>query len=404
MVSRSLSLAVLVLCSASGFAQTAGNYVLRPNATVPDLAEPFTVIDTTSTFTATGPVSAVVVRSFTAPCANAFKVKFFRESGGVFTPYAERGPFDITGTLTKVTLSPAVSVQAGDLLGVVALSNCAEFRGQSPLPAESALIFAGDVSSPVNASAAVAQLPNFALAAYAAPSSNAEVRTTVLVAAGSAQGAFGSSFRTDVFLTNPRRNASEGRLVFHPEGQVGVPTDPSWPYHIEFAESLILPNFVMENLRQVGKGSIDVYTTIGFEPPQVAARIYETSSSGTKGFAMDAVPEDEALDAGPGDVGVLFTPVNPSAFRMNMGYRTLNAATVIVFQLVRGNGVVAAARDVSVAANTYQQVDVAQFFNTPLLPGDTILLFTRQGAAYVYGSIIDNLSNDPSFQLARPLE
>src|SRR5688572_17982045 len=142
-----LVLAIL-LVSIPAAAQSIGNYVLYPNSSASNISRPYTIIDVSSPATTSGTIGAVAFRA-NQTCTNAFKVKFFHVSGGVYTPFAERGPFDVTGPLTTVTMTPAVTVAPGDVIGLVALQDCASPVGQVPLLFKNAAQFAGDVTTPV---------------------------------------------------------------------------------------------------------------------------------------------------------------------------------------------------------------------------------------------------------------
>ena len=136
---RVVSLVLSVLgIAASAPAQTIGNYILNPNSGVGSIQRPFTVIDVGSPATSSGPIGVVAIRSLES-CTGAVKVKFFHSAAGVYTPYAERGPFDITHPLMLLQISPAVTVTGGDVIGLVSLQDCARFVGQVPLLFENAV-------------------------------------------------------------------------------------------------------------------------------------------------------------------------------------------------------------------------------------------------------------------------
>lgn len=392
----------MFLVSIPAAAQSIGNYVLYPNSSAANLARPYTIIDVSSPATTAGTIGAVAIRA-NSPCTNGFKVKFFHLSGSTFTPFAERGPFDITGPLTTVTITPPVAVVPGDVIGIVALQDCASPVGQVPLLFRNAAQFQGEVTTPVTLGDAAQVLLSYAVAIYGAPSRNSEIRTQIIPAAGAAQGAFGASFKTDIFITNTRSTRSAGRLVYHPENTSGTPDDPTFPYIVDARTSLTYPNFIQTTLGLQGKGSIDVYTTIGYEPPSVSARIYEDGSAGTKGFTLEGLTEPEALTIF--ESGVLFGPIDPAKYRMNIAWRTLNNGARLEFQLWGSNGVSRGFANNVYPANFYGQTDFTTLFGgvTPQA-GDTIIVIPREGSAYVIGSIIDNNSNDPSAQVAKQLK
>jgi hypothetical protein len=386
--------ALLALASPAVFAQTIGTYTLINNgAAALPFSAPYTIVDLGAPATASGTISVVVLRTFSNDCPNAIKVKFFRKSGSNLTLTAERGPFTVSRLLTKVTLSPPVSVQAGDLIGLSTVDPCAKLYGQQNVNTGGALEFNGDVGS--TTVSAGQPLSSFNLGAFGA-AADGEVRTQVIVAAASAAGVGGSSFKTDIQMANPRETTSAGRLVYHREGTSGTASDVSVPFSLAQDQTRFIADFV-GGLGLSGKGSIDVYTTLGFEPPYVNARVYEDSGAGTKGFTFDALPLDRAQQGS--EHGILFTPRDLTKFRMNIGVRTLDQPMTIQFGYVN-NGSLRALAGHDYPANYYVQTDVTSLLGSAPQPGDAVFVYFTSGAAFVYGSIIDNATQDPSVQLA----
>jgi len=394
-------LASLVALALSASAEvTIGNYTLAGDTFQQPADAPYTIIDLNSGATENGTIAAVAVRTFGAPCADAFRVRFYRPGGGSVSIVAERGPFAVNGGITKVTMTPPVNLRAGDLIGIVAQKPCMRVTGQAPVTNANAVQFPGIIDA-VDLSTGT-PLPHFALAAYGAASTTAEVRTQVIPVAGAAPGVNGASFKTDVFLMNPRNTASAGRLVYHPEQVSAAPTDPFLSFSIEPSRSLTFENFV-NGLDRIGKGSVDVYTIIGYEPPYVNARIYDDAGlNGTKGFSMDAQTIGSALQ--PFEQGVLFTPADDTRFRMNIGVRTLDQSAEIDFLLLDANGIQRALVKKTYPANYYTQTDAPSLLGATPHSGDTIIVYPRTSPVFVYGSIIDNTTNDPSAQIAKTVK
>jgi hypothetical protein len=396
---RFFSVLVLLFATLSAGAQI-GNYTFSANA-ASERTAPYTVVDLTAPSTGVGSIGAVAIRSNRPSCDEGFKLRFFRRSGNTLTSIAERGPFSLNGYHTTVQFSTPVEVQEADLIGVVALKSCMTVVGQTPVLSAQSVEFAGDVNSASITNGTL--LHHFALAAYGAETSTSEIRTQVIVVAGAAAGANNAQFRTDVFLTTPRTGVSWGRLVYHREGTTGYDNDPSVPFTIEGGYSKTIQNIIGTSLGLSGKGSIDIYTRIGFDPPVVSARVYdEPGSGGTKGFSFDAQRITEALP--PGQQSVLFTPQDTTKFRMNVGIRTLDAPSQIDFILLGPSGQQRAIVTKSYPPNYFTQPDANSLLGVAPQAGDTILIIPIDSPVYVYGSIIDNFTNDPSLQLAKPLQ
>jgi hypothetical protein len=165
---------------------------------------------------------------------------------------------------------------------------------------------------------------------------------------------------------------------------------------------LTFPNFVATNLGRSGVGSVDVFTTIGFEPPNIAVRIYDDAgASGTKGFTLEALTPAAALQ--PFENALLFAPQDTTNFRMNLGVRTLEATEVQFLQLDK-DGNQRAFVTKNYGANYFLQGLVRDFTGVDPSPGDTIIVYSQQKAFFAYGSIIDNRTNDPSVQVGRHLK
>jgi hypothetical protein len=246
-----------------------------------------------------------------------------------------------------------------------------------------------------------------ALGIFGSANADPEIRTQVIVAAASANGVGGSQFKTDIQLANPplpefifndvlRSDVVSGRLVYHPEGTSGAISDPSMPFQLTRGQSRTFADFV-GSLGLSGKGSVDVYTTVGFEAPLAVARVYEDSAGSTKGFTMDAQLVERALS----EDAVLFAPTDSVRFRMNIGIRTLDRPATLAFSILRADGTARTqTRSQEFPANYYIQFGASQLLGAAPEPGDTIAVRAGGVPVFVYGSIIDNTSQDPSLQFA----
>jgi hypothetical protein len=137
--------------------------------------------------------------------------------------------------------------------------------------------------------------------------------------------------------------------------------------------------------------------------PVATARIESSTASRPGKFGLLApiidVRSTEVLPAA--SIGVLLTPSDPEAFRMNIGVRSLFSGAVMEVRTFDANGA-----EVSVVKRTYaptwlEQVDAASFIGAAVPAGGTIHVLVTEGQAIVYGAIVDNETNDPSMQTAR---
>jgi hypothetical protein len=423
-----ICLAICVAClSLTATAQTIGNYVLWPdraldtNRIIIGTRVSLSYVDLSGPAPANATIRDVTFRASVGliPCNDAVKIKFFRRELAAITVVAERGPFTVTGPVTKVSLTPPVEVQAGDLIGITFLQDCGGGGvligpiGHATTAEGSALILGDPAGSyalyPTLATLPVAQVrPTVALSIFGTDGTVQEIRSQVIVVAGAAGGVGGSRFKTDIqlatvplprFIFNPplQGDVALGRLVYHAAESSGTTADVSVPFKLNRGESRTFSDFV-GTLGLSGIGSIDVYTTLGFEPPMASAHIYEDSAGSTKGLTLDAEPLHRALS----EEAVLFAPTDPSRFRMNIGVRTLDQAVNLELVVVRANGTAASEPVLwAVPANFFAQRDARQLLGiTAFQPGDTIVV-SPGGPVFVYGSIIDNVSQDPSVHFAR---
>ncbi|HEV7765412.1 MAG TPA: Calx-beta domain-containing protein [Thermoanaerobaculia bacterium] len=216
--------------------------------------------------------------------------------------------------------------------------------------------------------------------------------TAILVITGSGPGANGSFFRTMLQLHNPTDHALAGIFVFHP---MGGGEDRRSAYALNEHETRTMG----EELNFSGFGSIDVAPLFG-DLPEMSMRIFnDAGSNGTSGFTTTLVRVSEAIRAG--QRAILIAPYDVVAARYNIGIRALVSGATVQFALRRSTGAIATTVSRAFDANSMMQIPAAALFGVPLENDDTIEIVVTDGSAIVYGSAVDNVSQDPSFALAR---
>jgi hypothetical protein len=219
----------------------------------------------------------------------------------------------------------------------------------------------------------------------------------VLPIAGSAAGAFGSSYRTSVQLYNACGVEMQGMMIFHLLGASGSDDDPSLAYRLAPGETLSYPDLVAALGTPSGLGSLDIVPSGYQQTPWTVVRIFnDAGASGTTGMTFDALGLADALQAG--QRGVVVAPIDPARARMNIGIRTLRDGATLTITVKDRRGAT-----ISTRRESYPATYLTQFPATGLT-GDEVLLFdVEAGSAIVYASTNDNVTQDPSVQIARPL-
>jgi hypothetical protein len=364
---------------------------------------PVTYVDLAHYAPGTGTVSKATV-GWSRACTGAFKIVFLRNtffSLSSFTVFATRGPFDSVAGRTTVTLNPPVTIQNGDVIGVVQLQPLAACGSvlTETAPASSGynLITVGDVSTNGGVLGSSSNFgPGYEIGVFAYGSD--PVLTRILPAAGAVQGA-SAFFRTSLQLLNPTTTAISGTLVFHKQGQQAAAGDPSLPFTLAAHEIRSYPD-VIATMGTSGLGSLDVLTNGGAAPVATARIFSDAGAGGTSGFSEEGLRPNEAADSFRHLA--LVVPPDLTNFRMNVGVRTLDAGATLNITLFSANGTVRATRSASYPANYFIQIPLSDFVGTTNIdPGGWIsITSTFPSAAFIYSSVIDNRTSDSTYRLA----
>jgi hypothetical protein len=366
---------------------------------------PVTYVNLANTAQVAGVVNKASV-SWGGTCSNAFKIVILRqpfESVAAFSVVATRGPFNAVNGRNDVTLSPSVTLEVGDLIGVVELqpaSVCGSILVQE-LPNQSGytLITTADVSvtgGTIGGSSSYSGDIEIGAVAY----SSDPLLVKIIPAAGAVAGAT-AFFRTSLQLLNPTSTAITGKLVFHKQALPASGGDPSLPFTLGKGQTASFSD-VITSMGASGLGSLDILTN-GGAVPIASARVFSDGGAlGTSGFSEEGLSPKDAIDFF--SRGILLTPSDFANFRMNVGVRTLDAGATLDITTYDSAGVIRATRTgISYPANYFDQVPVATFTGASTVPVNgwiTITISTLNGRAFVYSSIIDSKTSDSSYRLA----
>lgn len=336
------------------------------------------------------------------PCEDAFEVKFFRPStSGPFslTVIAERGPFDAVNAANVVTLSPPVTIEPGDMIGVTQLKGFLTCGGVFSASADRTFSYFVSETDPTLGAPIADMLINHGLIPGIRASSEADVVHGHIPVVGSASGAFGSRFKTAIQLTNRSRGSVAGKLVFHPAGAAASPADPSLPFTLLTPRQTIAFDDVVDAMGRTGLGSMDLVVTDG-PPPEVTVAVFDDQgAAGTSGFTTEVFTPSQALQ--DFTFGTLAAPSDPANFRLNIGIRTLDVGARIRFSATDASGnEVAQGTFRTFAANYFEQNNASVYLGGAAVPANgTITVFVQDGTAFVYGATTDNRTNDARFRL-----
>ena len=219
--------------------------------------------------------------------------------------------------------------------------------------------------------------------------------TLIVPAAGTGPGAGGSQWSTDLVFHNAGSLLADIDLVYHDAS--GASKAKSF---VIGPRTTVTSNDVVRNIFGItgGTGAIEIIIPDAFASRLVAtSRTFNTAPNGSIfGQDIPAVNLDDA--AALGDLTVIAGPTFASDFRFNFGvYAPVDAA--VTWSLVRNGGTVAATKDVSYAAGTQFQYNngVVGLFGSTAGDGDVVYATVTKGKAIVYGSIVNNLSGDPTY-------
>ena len=208
--------------------------------------------------------------------------------------------------------------------------------------------------------------------------------------AANASGSQGSQWRTSLGLLNRTDIMATVNLSYHRTGgststrTVGVP---------ESGQLLI--DDVVGFLGSSGTGPIEVVSDRQLD---VGSRTYNVSADGTFGQYLDGIAPDDALSAGQ-SVSLIMLQQNPD-FRSNIGFTNSGTSSAGIFvDLFDGSGSPVTSFTVSVSSGANKQENqpfLERGGRNDITAGFAVVRIATGSGVQVYGSVIDNLSGDPT--------
>lgn len=207
----------------------------------------------------------------------------------------------------------------------------------------------------------------------------------------STPGASGARFRTELQLGNPTDRAMGGWLLLRPQ-LIAV------RYDLAAHTTKVWADFVAD-IGGEGAGSLDLVLDSNTDLPTVAARSFDDQPGGTNGVSVPLLPIDAVLRSN--DIAALIAPRDPANFRFNIGLRALETGAEIEFVVRDRAGTEKRRISLPLGAHQFLQKSAAELLGLTLAASDLVEVTMVSGAAIVYGSTVDNRTNDAALQVLR---
>ena len=387
--------------SASAVTLSVGNPSITGDVT--DSGNNGTFIDLNHPASATGSLTSIRFGWSRGDCHPAGKVRVFSRAGDVLAATSEQAfdTPDISGDDFTVTLSPPLPINQGDLIGIYGSGSCGNPRVETNPFAGSYVYYAGDLLA-----GSISDLPvvsgGLALSGTGIVS---QFRAGVVPAVGSAPGAGGSHIKTSLQMIAPVIGGDvSGVLIFRLAGFPlnGASLPISIPHNtaISFAD-------VVAAMGQTGIGTLEIVLDADSAIPVTVARVFDDQGAqGTTGLGEEMIllgDSSSPLVVPAGFTGYLSAPIDPVAFRFNIGVRTLDSGAFVTYTLKDSAGNTRTSVHASYDPNFFNQFLASDLFGIAPGANDIVEVSVSTGEAIVYGVTIDQHTNDPSAQFVHPV-
>ncbi len=205
---------------------------------------------------------------------------------------------------------------------------------------------------------------------------------------GSTRGQSNANFKTELQLSNPSDVVIAGWMFLRPQGAVQR-------YELQPHTTVAFADVVAE-MGASGLGSLDVLVERGRIPTMVT-RAYDDQPAGTTGATIPLVRAESILARN--DFASLIAPRDLTRYRFNVGVRALDNGATLEIVVRTSNGAERNRRIVEFTEHQFEQQPGNAFAGIALNADDAIEVIVRAGAAIVYGSTVDNATNDSSVQV-----
>ncbi len=216
----------------------------------------------------------------------------------------------------------------------------------------------------------------------------------VIPAAGTGPGANGSQWQSEVTIHNAGQELLLLKLSYH--DATGSLRSIDLPMPGRTTKSL--PDTVKNDFGQTqSTGAIVIDTEDALRGKlSITSRTFNLSPAGEFGQDIPALTAAQSIAFG--DTGILNGPTNAAANRFNFGLFA-SEETTIEWRLIRRDGTLAKSvvKTYDAATQTQHSAGVSTLFADTAQDNDVIHAKVRSGHAWIYGSVVNNQTGDPTY-------
>lgn len=216
----------------------------------------------------------------------------------------------------------------------------------------------------------------------------------VIPAAGTGPGANASQWQSEVTIHNAGQELILLKLTYH--DMTGTVGSIELPMPARTTKSL--NDTVRNDFGQTqSTGAIVIDTDDALRGKlAITSRTFNVAPTGEFGQDIPALTASQSLVVG--DTGVLNGPTNAAANRFNFGIFPAQDSSV-EWRLVRRNGTVAKSVTKSYETGKHLQYNggISALFGESPQDNDVIHAIVRSGRVWIYGSVVNNQTGDPTY-------
>ncbi|HXH42100.1 MAG TPA: hypothetical protein VNN08_25980 [Thermoanaerobaculia bacterium] len=207
-----------------------------------------------------------------------------------------------------------------------------------------------------------------------------------------------ASWRSDIRLFNPTSAAVTATLTYFPQPGNLAASGPK-QVTIPAGQVMAIDNSLSQLFALSNTGGSMLVTTPASSKLVVTARTYNQTSNGTYGQFIPAVTPADSIGLSDNRVLQILQLESSDKMRTNLGFvETSGNPVTIEVSAIPIDSKVAAKTQITLAANQFLQVSLAQFgLGTAYNARVTVKVLSGTGRVTAYGSVIDAVTQDPTY-------